>query len=275
MQIKDFFQKDKFVLSIELMPPRNGIGLKEIYDCVDNLLKFKPAFFTCTQGSSNSLRGGTAGVITEIKKKYNLECMHHLICANKSKNDIENELTQLHYFGVENILALRGDPPWGETEFRASENGFSQAYQLVEEIQKKNRGEYIIRGNDREFFKLPEGSAFRQGEKTDFCVGVAGYPEGHRDCKDKDLNLKHLKQKVDAGADLVFTQMFYTPEIYFEFVEDCRRAGVNVPIIPGIMPIPFKGQLDFLKNTCAVTIPQDFLTKIETASSKQEIEAVS
>jgi methylenetetrahydrofolate reductase (NADPH) len=264
MHVADFYTGEKIVLSFEFMPIRNGedIDLKIISSAKD-LLKYGPSFFTVTQSSSASLRGGNFVIASEMKKKLKVEVMSHMICADKTRSVIENELSEANYLGIKNIMALRGDPPWGEKEFKAKEGGFSYGYELVEEIMKKNWGEYILRGNDAKFFNLDKDAKFRPGTKTDFCVCVAGYPEGHRECKDRKLSIIHLKQKIDAGAKAVFTQMFYDATHYFEFVKDCRKAGIKVPIIPGIMPITFYGQVNFLKNTCAVNIPEEYLNEIE------------
>lgn len=270
MHVTKIYEEKKFVLSFELMPPRNGQDINKLFGKIENFMQFKPDFFTFTQSSSDSLRTGTDVLASLFQRKYDIEVMSHFICANKTNSDVENELTNLNYLDVENIMALRGDPPWGEKEFKTVDKGFSNAYQLVEEIQKKNRGEYILRGNDKEFFKLEEDAKFRQGTKTNFCVGVAGYPEGHRNCKDKLKNIQYLKQKVDAGANIIFTQMFYDAKYYFDFVKDCRNAGINVPIVPGIMPISFSGQIKFLKDTCAVTIPQDYLECLEKNKDNKE-----
>ena len=269
MHTAEFYKSTNFVFSFEVMPPRNGNDIECVFNGIKKLQKYNPKFITITQSTSNSLRGGSAAIAANIKS-MGMEPMNHVICANKSKNDIENELIQLHYLGVKNILVIRGDPPWGENEYKKVENGLMYGYQLVQEIQKKNRGEYIIRGNDKQFFKLDENAKFRQGVKTNFCVAVAGYPEGHRECKDPQLNIEYLKKKVDEGANLIITQMFYNVDYYFKFVKECRDAGITVPIIPGVMPILFYNQINFLKETCAVTIPDDYLACLEKNTNNKE-----
>ena len=269
MHITEFYKNNDFVFSFEIMPPRNGIDIKKIINGIESLRKYDPKYVSITQSSSDSLRGGSAAIATKIKS-MNIEPLSHFVCAKKTRNDIENELMGLHYLDIQNILAIRGDPPWGESEFKPFGNGFSYAHELVHEIQNKNRGEYIIRGNDKDFFKLDEGAKFRKGVKTNFCVGVAGYPEGHRDCKDPKLNIKYLKRKIDEGANYVIAQMFYKPEYYFSFVKNCRENGITVPIIPAVMPILFYNQIKFLKETCAITIPEDYLACLDSNKNYTE-----
>ena len=276
MHFKEIYENKKNILSIEVMPVRNGDDIEKFYANVETLSKLKPKFITVTQSSKSSLRSGNHIIASEIKKRFNVETVAHLICAEKSIYDIENILTEYHYLGIKNIMALRGDPPWGQKEFKAAAAGFTYAKDLVKEIQNKNNGKYILRGNDLEFYKLDQHAKYREGTKTDFGVGVAGYPESHRDCKDKKLNIKYLKEKVDEGADAVFTQMFYSPEVFFKFVDDCKNAGITVPIIPGIMPITFYSQVNFIKNICGVEIPNDYLSKLEeNKDDKQKLLDVS
>ena len=258
MQITKFYENNDFVISIEVMPPRNGVNINKILDGVKKLQQFDPKFVAVTQGTSKSLRGGSCALAYQIKNKLGIESVRHFISVGKSKFVIENELTKLNYLEIENIMALRGDPPWGEDNYQPKPDELSYAKELVEEIQKRNKGLYLKRKSDSQFEELDENSIYRNGVKTNFCVGVAGYPEGHRECKDKSLNVKYLKEKVDAGANIIFTQMFYDSQLYFDFVDDCKNAGINVPIIPGILPITFPGQIDFLEKVCDVTIPTEY-----------------
>ena len=254
MHITEFYKNKEFVLSFEIAPPRNGEDIDKVYKCVEKIMEFNPSFITVTQGSGGSLRGGTAAIASTIKRKFGVEVVSHITCLDKSNKMIENELITNHYLGIENIMALRGDPPWGDKKFIPVKDGFSYASEFVEEIQRKNNGKYILRHNDWKFFKLEQDAKYRLGEKTNFCVGIAGYPEGHRECKDEIKNIEFQKLKVDTGSDIIFSQILYDSKHYFKFVKDCKEKQISVPIIPGIMPITFNGQINFITETCGVKL---------------------
>jgi methylenetetrahydrofolate reductase (NADPH) len=272
MHITKFYEDNDFVLSIEIMPPRNGVDINKVLEGIKKLQIFDPKFVAVTQGTQMSLRGGSSALAHQIKSKLGIESVRHFTLVGKSKFVIENELTKLNYLEIQNIMALRGDLPWGEDKCKEKPDELKFAKDLVDEILRKNQGLYFKRKTDVDFEELDENSIYRNGIKTNFCVGVAGYPEGHKECKDKTLNVKYLKEKVDAGANIIFTQMFFNANLYFDFVNDCRAAGIVVPIVPGILPITFFGQIGFLEKVCDVTIPDEYKELItNNKNDKQKI----
>ncbi|MEW6426362.1 MAG: methylenetetrahydrofolate reductase [Bacillota bacterium] len=253
MKVIDIYKKATGpVFSIEVSPPVNGTSLDPIFNTVSALLKYDPAFVSVTCSALGSARGGTIPIAGRLKRELGIESVVHFTCVNKSKQDIENLLMDVKYDGVQNILALRGDPPKGEKEFRPHEKGHRYASDFVKQIKLMNEGKFLT---------AKEGE-YREGEPTDFCVSVAGYPEGHPECPDKEKDLGHLKIKVDNGADYVITQLFFNPEYFFDFVERARSIGINVPIIPGVMPIESFAQLEFiLRQPIGVKAPAYYVEK--------------
>jgi len=207
-----------------------------------------------TCGALGRPRGGTIPISVRIKRECGIESVVHFICMGRSKQDIENLLMDMKYEGIGNVLALRGDPPKGETGFRPHPKGHRFAYQLVRQISLLNQGKYLTE---------KEGE-YREGLPTDFCISVAGYPEGHPECSDKKKDLRHLKMKVDEGADYITTQLFFNADHYLRFVENIRKIGIQIPVIPGVMPIESWPQLRFILNQqLGINIPQPFIEKLE------------
>ncbi|MCG8401002.1 MAG: methylenetetrahydrofolate reductase [Firmicutes bacterium] len=241
------------VFSIELSPPLNGTPLEPIFNTVSGLMKYEPAYVSVTCSALGSARGGTIPIAGKIKRDYGVESVVHLTCVAKSQQDIDNMLMDARYEGVQNILALRGDPPKGEKEFRPHEKGHRYASDFVEQINRLNQGKYIT---------FQEGE-YRDGEPNDFCVSVAGYPEGHPECPDKEQDLEHLRIKVENGADYIITQLFFDPAVYFKFVDRVSNMGIKAPVVPGVMPVESFAHLDFiLKQPIGVSVPQEFIDKL-------------
>jgi len=255
MKVTEFYSKSRApVLSIEVSPPLNGESLAPIFNTINSFKEFNPAWCSVTCGALGRPRGGTIPISKRIKRDYGIESVVHFICMGRSKQDIENLLIDMKYEGIGNVLALRGDPPKGETGFRPHPKGHRFAYQLVRQIRLLNQGKYLAE---------KEGE-YREGLPTDFCVSVAGYPEGHPECSDKKEDLRHLKMKVDEGADYITTQLFFNADYYLRFVENARKIGIQIPIIPGVMPIGNWPQLRFILNQqLGITIPQHFIEKLE------------
>ena len=242
------------VFSIELSPPLNGTSLEPIFNTVSGLMKFRPAYVSVTCSALGSARGGTIPIAGRIKREFGVESVVHLTCVAKSQQDIENMLMDVKYEGVQNILALRGDPPKGEKEFKPHEKGHRYASDFVDQIKRLNRGKFL---------SFKEGE-FRDGENTDFCVSVAGYPEGHPECQGIEQDLEHLKVKVANGADYIITQLFFDPQVFFNFVDRVRNAGIRIPIVPGIMPIENFSHIDFiLKQPIGVKVPEEFVDRLK------------
>lgn len=254
--------KRGYDFSFEIIPPRNGTSIRDVYSIIDSIVPFNPAFISITHGAGGSLRGGTAGIARLLKEHYNIEPLAHLTCATLSKQNIENMMMDLRYLEIENILALRGDVPEGEKDYKPGEH--MHAEELVKQIRLMNEGSYLERNDETKLI---------QGEKADFCIVVAGYPEGHRYCKDLNKDIDYLKRKVDQGADFIITQMVFDATIYNKFVELCSKAGINVPIIPGVMPMKSLNQIVYLESKFSVTVPDRIKNEMKKYT-KEDMEKI-
>jgi methylenetetrahydrofolate reductase (NADPH) len=231
MKISECYRKNKHTISFEFFPPKTAEGEARLFQTVTDLKKLAPSFVSVTYGAMGNTQANTLRIVEEIKYKIGLEVAAHLTCVAHSRAEIEGILTTLHAKGIENIVALRGDPPQGETQFKAPPDGFRYASELVRFI--------------RQHPKL--GHAFD--------LSVAGYPEAHPECRDKQKDLEHLKRKVDEGADAVVTQLFFDNRYYFDFVARVRKIGIKVPIVPGIMPVTHGPQIEKFSRMCGAEIP--------------------
>jgi len=233
MKISEFYKKQKSTISFEFFPPKTAEGEAKLFETVSDLKKLAPSFVTVTYGAMGNTQANTLRLVEEIKHKIGLEVAAHLTCVAHSRGEIERILTALQAKGIENIVALRGDPPQGETQFKAPQDGFYYASELVRFIRQHPR----------------LGKAFD--------LSVAGYPEGHPECKDKQKDLEHLKRKVDEGADTVMTQLFFNNRHYFDFVKKSRKIGITRPIVPGIMPVTHGPQIEKFSRMCGAEIPRE------------------
>lgn len=251
----------KALFSFEILPPLKGQNIQNIFDAIDPLMEFKPPFIDVTyhreeytyKEVANGLlekkvvkkRPGTVGICAAIQNKYKVDAIPHILCGGFTKEDTENFLIDLDFLDIDNVVALRGDAVKSEMYFKAEKNGHRYASELVTQISDLNNGIYL----DDELENL---------HATDFCMGVAGYPEKHMEAPNFDTDLQFLKQKIANGADYIVTQMFFNNEKFFEFVAKCRKAGINVPIIPGLKPLTTKSQLNMIPHRFKVDFP-DFL----------------
>jgi methylenetetrahydrofolate reductase (NADPH) len=233
MKISEFYKKQKHTISFEFFPPKTEDGETKLFQTIADLKTLAPSFVSVTYGAMGNTQSNTLRIVEEIKHRIGLEVAAHLTCVAHSRGEIERILTTLHAKGIENIVALRGDPPQGETEFKAPPDGLHYAFELVRFIRQHPR----------------LGKAFD--------LSVAGYPEGHPECKDKEKDLEHLKLKVDQGADAVVTQLFFNNQHYFNFVKRARKAGIMVPIVPGIMPVTHGPQIEKFSRMCGAEIPAE------------------
>lgn len=233
MKISEYYKKQKHTISFEFFPPKTAEGETKLFQTVADLKKLAPSFVSVTYGAMGNTQANTLRLVEEIKHTIGLEVAAHLTCVAHSRGEIERILTTLHDKGIENIVALRGDPPQGETQFEAPPDGFHYAAELVRFIRQHPR----------------LGQAFD--------LSVAGYPEGHPECKDKAKDLEHLKRKVDEGADAVVTQLFFENRHYFDFVKRVRKLGITVPIVPGIMPVTHGPQIEKFSRMCGAEIPKE------------------
>lgn len=279
MKIVDHIKnaKGKTLFSFEILPPLKGKGIESIYEGIDPLIEFKPKFVDVTyhreeyiekklkDGTYRKIttkkRPGTVAICAAIMNKYHVDAVPHLICGGFSKEETENALIDLAFLGIDNVLALRGDNAKGEKTFTPEANGNANALELLEQIQGLNNGVYL----DEELT-----DAF----PTNFCAGVAGYPEKHQDAPNIKSDLNFLKKKVDAGAEFIVTQMFYDNNKYFDFVDKCREAGINVPIIPGLKPLTTKKQLFILPNLFHMDIPEELSEAVEACKDNNQVAQV-
>ena len=260
--------------SFELVPPLKGSDVSRLYDSIDPLMEFEPPFINVTchrdeveyvpnaDGTYTKLtlakRPGTVAIVAAIMRRYpQLEIVPHVICGGASRSKVESELLDLHFLGIQNIVALRGDAIPGQRFFIPEPDGFSHTDELVAMIHQLNGGQYL-------------DPTVKNGLSTDFCVGVAAYPEKHYEAANLDTDISYLKRKVEAGADYVVTQMFFDNQQFFSFVERCREAGITVPIIPGLKPISSKRQIDLLPRSFQIDIPQGLVAMLSAAMASYD-----
>jgi len=265
------------LFSFEILPPVKGNSIDEIYRTIDPLMEFNPLNINITYHQQEVVykkiddrlmekrtirkRPGTVAISAAIKYKYKITVVPHLICGGFTKEDTEDALIDLHFLGMHNLLALRGDPPKGEKRFIPEEHGHKHAVDLVKQIINMNKGLYLEED-------LENATA------TDFSVGVAGYPEKHFEAPNMKSDLRFLKEKVDAGADYVVTQMFFDNTKYFRFVENCRAEGIKCPIIPGIKPITYLNDINLLPQTFYIEIPDDLVNELLKCKTNKDARQV-
>jgi len=267
-------QSNKTLFSFELLPPLKGHNISGIYRTIDPLLDYNPSFINITYHQEEVVykkhksgllekrtvrkRPGTVAISAAIKYKYpSVDVVPHLICGGFSKEDTEYALIDFHFLGINNILVLRGDPPKGMRVFVPEKEGHSYASGMVEQIVEMNKGKYI-------------DDEMENTTPTDFCIGVAGYPEKHIESPNIISDLKFLKQKIDAGAEYIITQMFYDNEKYFSFVKNCRETGITVPIIPGLKPITTIRDINILPQVFNIDIPEDLVKAVAGCKNNDE-----
>jgi methylenetetrahydrofolate reductase (NADPH) len=254
------------LFTIEILPPLKGENIRSLFDNIDPLMEFKPPFIDVTyhreeyvykkmpsgllEKRTTRKRPGTVGICAAIQNNYKIDTVPHIICGGFSREETENALIDLHFLGIDNILVLQGDAIKTESRFIAEPDGYKFASELLEQVAKMNKGLYL-------------DDELQNTSPTDFCVGVAGYPEKHFSAPNLKADLKYLKLKVDLGAEYIVTQMFFNNQKYFEFVDECRKAGINVPIIPGIKPLTGKGQLTILPKAFHIDIPEELSEEVE------------
>ncbi len=240
MKISEFYKTNKTTYSFEFFPPKTDEGETKLFETVASLKSLNPSFVSVTYGAMGTTRENTLRIVSKIKNEIGIEAAAHLTCVGHTRHEIEKILGDLKQSNVENIVALRGDPPKGETEYKPLEEGFRYGSELVNFIRSH-----------------PKYSSH-------FNLAVAGYPEGHSECKDKGKDLEHLKIKVDAGADIIITQLFFDNADFFDFVNRARQSGINVPIVAGIMPVTNGSQIQRFTKMIGAKLPsnlQEAVTK--------------
>jgi methylenetetrahydrofolate reductase (NADPH) len=270
-------ESNKTLFSIEILPPLKGKSIQSIYDGIDPLMEFKPVFVDVTyhreeyiykkrdggylEKVSMRKRPGTVGICAAIMNKYNVDAVPHIICGGFTKEETENALIDLQFLGIDNVLALRGDSIKTEPSFVPEPGGHAYALDLVKQITDMNKANYL--DND-----------MKDAAPTNFCIGVACYPEKHFEAPNMISDLKYLKAKVDAGAEYLVTQMFFDNQKYFDFVKLCREYGINVPIIPGLKILSNKKQITALPKIFQCDIPQPFYEELEKCKNDEEIKKI-
>jgi methylenetetrahydrofolate reductase (NADPH) len=226
----------KFCLSFELFPPKTEKGMAALFRHLDRLIEFQPSYVTCTYGAGGSTQDKTLDVVSGVHQKYAVPVATHLTCVGRSADQLKEYLERARTLGIQNVVALRGDPPQGESQFRAVDGGFEHANQLVQ---------------------------FIRGEFDDLGIAVAGYPETHREAPSPEVDLENLKRKVDAGADVVITQLFYDNQDFFDFNQRCQQAGIRVPIVPGLLPVTNLAQIQRIASLCGAKLPAQFQADLQ------------
>lgn len=236
MKVADAYGPGRFGLSFELFPPKTEASEEELFRHLEELMSFEPSYVTCTYGAGGSTRQKTLEIVERVKLRYACPVASHLTCVGSTADDLRAYLREAQQRGIQNIVALRGDPPKGEIEFRPVAGGYCYACELVELIH-------------REF--------------PQFGVAVAGYPETHREATSPEADLDFLKRKVDAGADVVITQLFYDNADFFRFRELCAKADIRVPIVPGVLPVTNLTQIRRITSLCGARLPSRFIAALE------------
>jgi methylenetetrahydrofolate reductase (NADPH) len=274
MKVIDHLKQAKGTLfSIEILPPLKGQGIQSLFKGIEPLMEFKPAFVDVTyhreeyvykkrpggflEKVSIKKRPGTVGICAAIMHRFGIDAVPHIICGGFSKEETENALIDLSFLGIDNVLALQGDSIKTEPDFVPEPDGHAYASELVGQVVEMNNGRFL-------------DDDLKDVQSTDFCIGVAGYPEKHIKAANRKTDLRYLKQKVDAGAEYIVTQMFFDNQVYFRFVEECRAAGINVPIIPGIKPLTTKSQTRILPSMFHIDIPSDLYDEVEKCLTNQD-----
>ena len=258
----DILEKNKFTFSVEIIPPRNGTDFLDVFSIIEKLQQAEFDFISVTHGAGGSLRGGTLPIAYHAQNAYNLTAIAHLTCRGSTQEDLENMLIDHHYFGIHNILALRGDPPDGiNSDFKKPDGGFEYAYELIKLISQMNQGKYSKRAG------FDEDKEYREGMKTRFCIGVACYPEDS-----PETRLQYLKAKIDSGADFGITQIVLNEDIFFSYHEQVAEFyQEKFPILPGIrIPGSFK-QLQRMRDKFGISVSDELWNSMEKQTSKEDM----
>lgn len=245
MKLIDCYKKNIPVLSLEISPPKRNASIDtvaQIFDTIAQLVELKPGYISVTYGAGGSTRGNTVEIASRIKNDYGIESMAHLTCVGHSRRDIDSILDQMLDRGIDNILALRGDLPENQPDYDPSHQDYHYAVELIREVRAK----------------------------ADFCVVAAAYPEGHPESRRLSQDLRHLKEKVDAGVDFLITQMFFNNRVYYEFMERTAAIGIDVPIVPGVFPVMHARQIRRTIYLCGASIPAELLRLTDKYEDKPE-----
>jgi len=267
----------KPLFTFELVPPLKGHSIERTYTAINRLIEFEPAYINFTSHRNETiykerpdgflekkavrLRPGTIALAAAVKYKYNIPVVPHLLCGGFTKEETENVLIEMQFLGIDDVLALRGDPQKGLRAFIPEKNGHSNAIDLVRQILDMNNGKYLE-------------DSLLDATPTNFCVGVVGYPEKHFEAPNLKKDLENLKKKVDAGASYIVSQMFFDNTKFFSFVNECRNIGITVPIIPGLKPISAVSDIKLLPQTFHIDLPYDLFNAVAKCKNDEEAREV-
>jgi len=267
----------KTQFSFEILPPLKGQNIQSIFDSIDPLMEFKPPFIDVTYHREEyefkelpsgllekkvvKKRPGTVGICSAIQNKYQVDAIPHILCGGFTKEDTENFLIDLDFLGIQNVVALRGDAVKSEIYFKPEKEGNQYATELVTQVANLNKGIYL-------------DADLQNTSATNFCIGVAGYPEKHMEAPSFDSDIYFLKQKIKNGAEYIITQLFFDNQRFFDFVAKCRKEGITVPIIPGLKPIATKKQLNMIPHRFKVDIPDDLIMEVVRAKDNDAVKQV-
>lgn len=262
------------LFSFEILPPVKGTSIDGLFRTIERLMEFDPKFIDVTSHREEFIykkhpngllqkvhtrkRPGTVGICAAIQNKFHIDTVPHILCGGFTAEETEYALIDLHYLGIDNVLLLRGDALKSESQFTPEPGGHAHALDLIQQVAHLNQGQYLH-------------DEVQNTNPSNFCIGVAGYPEKHFESPNSKADLRHLKAKVDAGAEYIVTQMFFDNAAYFSFVDACRAAGINVPIVPGLKPITTASQLSTVPRHFSVTLPDDLVDAIEAAKSPEAV----
>lgn len=269
--------KGKPLFTFELLPPLKGHSIDKIYAAIDRLVEFEPAYINFTSHRNETtfkerpdgllekrvtrIRPGTIALAAAVKYKYNITVVPHVLCGGFTKEETENVLIEMNFLGIDDVLALRGDPQRGSRSFIPEKEGHSHTYQLVEQIKNMNKGQYLE-------------ESLVDTTPTNFCIGVAGYPEKHFEAPNRITDMENLKHKVEAGAEYIVTQMFFDNRKFFRFRDECRKMGITVPIIAGIKPISAMNDIKLLPQTFHIDVPNELFSAVKKCKTDAEAREV-
>ena len=279
MKVTEHIKKaeGKTMFSFEILPPLKGQNIQTIFDNIDPLMEFNPPFIDVTYHREEyefkelpsgllekrivRKRPGTVGICAAIQNKYKVDAIPHVLCGGFDKEDTENFLIDMGFLGIDNVVALRGDAVKSETYFKPEPKGNTYALDLVHQIADMNRGVYLDEN-------------LQNSAETDFCIGVAGYPEKHMEAPNMESDLHFLKKKIEGGADYIVTQMFFDNDKFFAFVKNCREAGITAPIIPGLKPLATQKQLNMIPHRFHVDLPEALIKEVLKAKTREAVREV-
>jgi len=269
------YKANETLISFEIIPPKRGGDIKQLLGVLEDLVKYNPPFIDITSHAAEILyeetanggfnmkikrkRPGTLGICALIQNKYGIDAVPHVICNGFTKEETEDFLIELRYLGIDNVLAVRGDDSGYKKQVKFGRSTNEYAKDLVKQIYKMNNGIYVE-------------DTLLNADKTNFCVGVGGYPEKHFESPNIDTDIKHAKEKINAGAEYIVTQMFFDNKHYYDYVERCRAAGITVPIIPGLKMLNSKNQLTSLPKNFHIDLPTELVNEISEAKNEHILE---